>query len=258
MATIYAVVNQKGGVGKTTTAVNVATYMALAGARTLLVDADAQGNATSGLGLDRSAIAKSTYSVLIEGAPVATAVTDTCVPGLSILPASMDLAGAEIELMPRLSRESHLRRALDPIRTEYDVVLIDAPPSLGLLTLNALVAADALLIPIQTEFYALEGMSQLVNTISLVQAHLNTSLEIAMVILTMFDHRTRIAKQVAEEVRSHFKERVAAATIPRNVRLTESPSHGLPIALYDPKSLGAAAYKAVAEEVLEDAKARSR
>jgi len=258
MGTTYAVVNQKGGVGKTTTAVNIAAYTALAGARTLLVDSDAQANATSGVGVDRSSIGLSTYSVLVESASVSSAAVPTCIPGLSLLPATMDLAGADIELMPRISRESFLRRALDPVRSDYDVILIDAPPSLGLLTLNALVAAEALLIPIQTEYYALEGMSQLINTIELVKAHLNPQLEIAKVILTMFDHRTRIARQVAEEVRAHFKELVARTTIPRNVRLTESPSHGQPIALYDPRSLGAAAYKAVAEEVLQHAKARSR
>ena len=258
MGIIYAVVNQKGGVGKTTTAVNLSAYMALAGARTLLVDADPQANATSGLGIDRKALRASTYSVLIENMPVADAIVETCVTNLSLLPASMDLAGADIELMPRISRETYLRRALDAVRPDFDVILIDAPPSLGLLTLNALVAADALLIPIQTEHYALEGTSQLMSTIDLVKAHLNPSIEIARVILTMFDYRTRLSKQVVEEVRAFFKDKVARNVVPRNVRLTEAPSHGLPVALYDPKSLGAAAYKAVAEEVLEDAKTRAR
>lgn len=258
MAIIYAVVNQKGGVGKTTTAVNLSAYLALAGARTLLVDADPQANATSGLGIDRQKLQYSTYSVLIDNIPVAKALVDAAVPGLRLLPATMDLAGADIELMPRISRETFLRRALVSVSADFDIVLIDAPPSLGLLTLNALVAADALLIPIQTEYYALEGMSQLMNTIELVKAHLNPSIEIARVILTMFDYRTRLAKQVVEEVRGFFKERVAKTVVPRNVRLSEAPSHGLPIALYDPKSQGAAAYKAIAEEVLEDAKTRSR
>jgi chromosome partitioning protein len=257
MGTTYAVVNQKGGVGKTTTAVNVGAYLALSGAKTLLVDADPQSNATSGLGVDRRTLTSSTYSVLVDNAPAAGAIVDTPVQGLRLLPANMDLAGADIELMPRISRETVLRRALDPIREDYDVVIIDAPPSLGLLTLNALVAADAVLLPVQTEYYALEGLSQLLQTIDLVKAHLNPSLEIARVILTLYDFRTRLARQVVDEIRGHFKEQVARTIIPRNVRLSEAPSHGLPIALYDPKSQGAAAYKAVAEEVLHDAKTRA-
>lgn len=258
MGTIYAVVNQKGGVGKTTTAVNVAAYLAISGARTLLVDSDPQANTTSGLGIDRKSLERSIYSVLIDGVAVKEALVETQVPGLFLLPATMDLAGAEVELMPRISRETCLRRAMEPVRPEFDIVLIDAPPSLGLLTLNALVAADAVLIPIQTEYYALEGISQLMNTIELVKAHLNPTLEIARVILTMYDYRTRLARQVVEDVQAFFKEMVAETVVPRNVRLSEAPSHGLPIALYDPKSQGAIAYQAVAREVLQDGKARSR
>ncbi len=257
MGTIYAVVNQKGGVGKTTTAVNVSAYMALAGASTLLVDCDPQSNATSGFGIDRQALKASTYHVLIDHRPVREVMVPTAVPGLLLLPATMDLAGADIELMPRISRETFLRRALTDIRAEFDVIVIDAPPSLGLLTLNALVAADAVIIPIQTEYYALEGISQLMNTIDLVKAHLNPSLDIALVVLTMFDYRTRLSKQVVDEVKRFLGDRVARTTVPRNVRLSEAPSHGQPIALYDPKSQGAAAYKALAEEILEDAKTRS-
>jgi chromosome partitioning protein len=258
MGTIYAVVNQKGGVGKTTTSVNISAYMALAGARVLLVDADPQANATSGLGIDRQTVRNTSYSVLIDNMPVSKAMSPTAVANLMILPATADLTGAEIELMPRISRETFLSRALSAVRDEFDVIVIDAPPSLGLLTLNALVAADAVLIPIQTEYYALEGMSQLMNTIELVKAQLNPRLDIALAILTMFDYRTRLSKQVVDEVRGYFSEKVAGTVVPRNVRLSEAPSHGLPIALYDPRSVGANAYKLIAQEVLEDAKARSR
>jgi chromosome partitioning protein len=257
MGIVYAVVNQKGGVGKTTTAVNVAAYLALAGARVLLVDLDPQGNATSGFGVDRNRVAASTYDVLIDGRDVIGAVLPTNVAGLWLLPATLDLAGADLELMPRISRENCLRTALEPARSEYDIVLIDAPPSLGLLTLNALVAADALIIPIQAEFYALEGISQLMKTVELVQRHLNPGLSVAKVILTMVDPRTRLAQQVVDDVRGYFRDRVSPVIIPRNVRLSEAPSHGLPIALYDAKSRGALAYQKIAQEVLRDGKERS-
>lgn len=258
MGTVYAVVNQKGGVGKTTTSVNLATYMALAGAKILLVDLDPQGNATSGLGIDRTTVESSTYDVLIDGKPVEEVALPTGVENLSILSATLDLAGADIELMPKISREGYLRTALLPARETYDYILIDGPPSLGLLTLNALVAADAVLIPIQTEYYALEGISQLLKTIELVQRHLNPSLEIAKVILTMYDERTRLARQVVEDVKKYFREKVSPTIVPRNVRLSESPSHGLPVALYDPRSRGAIAYQTIAKEILDGGKESTR
>ncbi len=258
MGTVYAIVNQKGGVGKTTTSVNLAAYMALAGAKMLLVDLDPQGNATSGMGIDRNSLQTSTYDVLIDGKPVIDAVLPTQINHLSILPATLDLAGADIELMPKLSRENVMRAALAPARDYFDYILIDGPPSLGLLTLNALVASDAVIIPIQTEYYALEGISQLLKTVDLVQRHLNPTLEIEKVILTMYDERTRLARQVVEDVKKFFREKVSPTIIPRNVRLSEAPSHGLPVALYDPRSRGAIAYQTIAKEILDGGKTRTR
>ncbi len=258
MGLVYSIVNQKGGVGKTTTAVNLAAYMALQGAKTLLIDLDPQGNATSGLGIDKNSVKASTYDVLIEGRSVQECLTPTVIPNLSLLPATIDLAGADIELMPRISRENCLRQALEPVRSDFEVVLIDAPPSLGLLTLNALVASDAIIIPIQTEYYALEGISQLLKTIDLVTRHLNPTLTIAKVILTMYDHRTRLANQVVADVREFFHDKVSETIVPRNVRLSEAPSHGLPIAKYDARSRGALAYREIAKEILTDGKARTR
>ena len=258
MARVYAVVNQKGGVGKTTTAVNLATYMAIAGARVLLIDLDPQGNATSGLGIDRTSLKLSTYDVLLDNRPVLETLISTPITNLSLLPSTLDLAGADIELMPKISRESYLRQAIEAVRSQFEVILIDAPPSLGLLTLNALVAADGLIIPIQTEYYALEGISQLLRTIDLVKRQLNPSLSISKVILTMFDNRVRLANQVVAEVRKFFLDTVSPTVIPRNVRLSEAPSHGLPIALYDPKSRGALAYQAIAQEVLNYGKEGTR
>ena len=261
MGIVYAVVNQKGGVGKTTTAVNVATCLALAGRRVLLIDLDPQGNATSGFGVDKNTIGHagnriqiSTYDVLINDVPLADAITPTDIQNLALVPANLDLAGAELELMPRLSRETFLKRALVPVRSDYDFILVDAPPSLGLLTINGLVAADSAIIPIQCEYYALEGVSQLMKMIDLVQRDLNPALEIGLVVLTMYDNRVRLAQQVVAEVKQVFRDKVAHTIVPRNVRLSEAPSHGLPVTLYDPKSRGAVAYREIAQEILKHGK----
>ncbi len=258
MSRVFAVVNQKGGVGKTTTAVNLAAFMALKGTRTLLIDLDPQGNATSGFGIERKSVKKSTYEVLVDSLPIREAILETKVAGLSMLPATIDLAGAEMELMGRISRETCLRKALEEVKDDFEIILIDSPPSLGLLTLNALTAAEAVIIPLQTEFYALEGITQLLQTIELVKKHLNPALEIEKVILTLYDQRTKMARQIVSEVQEYFKGKVASKVVPRNIRLSEAPSHGLPIALYDPKSQGAIAYEHIAEEILKRGKTGTR
>lgn len=257
MGRIIAIANQKGGVGKTTTAVNLSACLALVGEKVLAIDIDPQGNATSGLGIDRKKVSGSIYDVLINDIPVETVVYPTRVEGLSVIPATIDLAGAEIELVPAISRENKLKKALGPLRDEYDFIIIDCPPSLGLLTINALTAADSLLIPIQCEYYALEGLSQLMNTFKLVQNHLNPSLSIEGVLLTMFDGRTNLAIQVVEEVKRFFRGKVYRTIVARNVRLSEAPSHGLPINLYDPKSKGAESYAELAKEVIESVEERA-
>jgi chromosome partitioning protein len=246
---VTACTNQKGGVGKTTTVVNLAAYLALSGTPTLVIDLDPQGNATSGLGVDRRALDRSIYDALIHGLPLADLVLGTRVPGLDLIPSAPALSGAEVELVGLSARESRLAACLDGLGDRYERVLIDCPPSLGLLTVNALTAADGVLIPIQTEYYALEGLSQLVNTIRRVRESLNPRLEIDGVLLTMFDGRTRLSAQVAAEVRRHMDGTVFDTVVPRSVRLSEAPSHGLPIALYDPTSRGAVAYGQLADEV---------
>jgi chromosome partitioning protein len=246
---VTACTNQKGGVGKTTTVVNLAAYLALSGTRTLVIDLDPQGNATSGLGIDRRSLDRSIYDALIDRVPISELVLTTSVPGLELVPAALALSGAEVELVGLPAREHRLSASLADLGQRYDRVLIDCPPSLGLLTVNALTAADGVLIPIQTEYYALEGLSQLVNTIRMVREGLNPRLEIDGVLLTMYDGRTRLAVQVAAEVRRHLEGAVYDTVVPRSVRLSEAPSHGVPIAIYDPDSRGAEAYGRLAAEV---------
>jgi chromosome partitioning protein len=246
---VTACTNQKGGVGKTTTVVNLAAYLALSGTSTLVIDLDPQGNATSGLGVDHKSLDRSVYDALINRVPIGELVVGTSVPGLDLVPAALALSGAEVELVPMSGREHRLSASLAELDHRYDRVLIDCPPSLGLLTVNALTAADGVLIPIQTEYYALEGLSQLVNTIRMVREALNPRLEIDGVLLTMYDGRTRLAVQVAAEVRRHLEGAVYDTVVPRSVRLSEAPSHGVPIAIYDPSSRGAEAYGRLAAEV---------
>ena len=250
MVRVTACTNQKGGVGKTTTVVNLAAYLALSGSPTLVIDIDPQGNATSGLGVDRRSLDRSVYDLLIDGAPVAELVVGTAIDGLDLLPSTPGLSGAEVEMVGLPARERRLAASLAGLNGRYERVFIDCPPSLGLLTVNALTAADGVLIPIQTEYYALEGLSQLVNTIRLIREGLNPRLEIDGVLLTMYDGRTRLSAQVAAEVRRHMNGTVYDTVVPRSVRLSEAPSHGLPVALYDPASRGADAYRALAGEVV--------
>lgn len=251
MGKIIAVFNQKGGVGKTTTNVNLSACIAAKGKKVLVIDIDPQGNTTSGFGIDKNELEVSIYHLLIGEADIEESIIDTNVENLWLIPSSVQLAGAEIELSTVEERETRLKRAIDSIKNEYDYVFIDCPPSLGLLTINSLTAVDSVLIPIQCEYYALEGVSQLMNTIELVRENLNSNLEIQGVLLSMFDGRTNLSIQVVDEVKKYFRGKVYTTLIPRNVRLAEAPSYGLPIIEYDAKSKGAEAYCDFAEEFLD-------
>ncbi|KOP65780.1 sporulation initiation inhibitor Soj [Bacillus sp. FJAT-18019] len=250
MSKIIAIANQKGGVGKTTTSVNLGAGLASLGKRVLLVDIDPQGNTTSGVGINKADVANCIYDIIINEVHPKDAICGTKVDGLDIIPATIQLAGAEIELVPTISREVRLKKSLQLIKPQYDYILIDCPPSLGILTINSLTAADSVIIPIQCEYYALEGLSQLLNTVRLVQKHLNTSLKIEGVLLTMLDARTNLGIQVIEEVKKYFQEKVYRTIIPRNIRLSEAPSHGQSIITYDPRSKGAEVYLELAKEVI--------
>ena len=255
---VIAVANQKGGVGKTTTTVNLGAALAEQGYRVLVIDLDPQGNATTGLGVEARNFEYSMYDVIMRDQPLEDCIEPTSVKNLFVAPATIDLAGIEIELVPAFSRELRLKRAIDTVVEDFDFVLIDCPPSLGLITVNGLAAADEVLVPIQCEYYALEGLSQLLRNVNLVSSNLNENLEVRTIVLTMFDSRTRLSVDVANEVRAHFGERVCRIVIPRTVRLSEAPSFGQPITVFDPASRGAVAYRELAKEVSNDAPQRTR
>lgn len=257
MGRVIAVANQKGGVGKTTTAVNLSTSLAKKGKKVILIDGDPQGNATSGLGVEKD-LDNSIYDVLVNEVDIKTTLQDTCVKTLKVCPSNMDLAGAEVELVSQMSREFRLKEKIDPIKDEFDYIIIDCPPSLGLITLNSFTAADSVLIPVQCEYYALEGLGQLLNTINLVKKHLNKNLEIEGAVLTMYDMRTNLSNQVVKEVKRYFDDKVYKTVIPRNIKLSEAPSFGMPIGLYDPKSKGARAYEKLAKEVMKANEERNK
>lgn len=251
MGKIISIANQKGGVGKTTTTVNLATILAKKGKKVLLIDADPQGNATSGLGLDKD-LEPSTYDILVNDTSLENAMQKTIVKNLKICPANMDLAGAEVELVSMMSREQRLKEKVDEIKESFDYILIDCPPSLGLITLNAFTASNSVLIPVQCEYFALEGLGQLLNTINLVKKHLNKEIKIEGALLTMYDIRTNLSNQVVKEVKKYFENKVYKTVIPRNVRLSEAPSYGMPITEYDPRSKGAKSYIKFAKEFLKN------
>ncbi len=253
MGKVISVANQKGGVGKTTTAINLAACIALKGYKTLVIDSDPQGNASSGLGINRDRLKYCIYDLIINEVPIKEVVCSTRVRNLDIIPATIQLAGAEVELASRDNRENYLKESIQPIKDEYDWIFIDCPPSLGILTLNALNASRSVIIPLQCEYYALEGLSQLINTISLVKKRMNRDLSIEGIVFTMFDARTNLSIQVVDQVKTHFKRQVYRTIIPRNVRLSEAPSHGKPIVVYDPRSKGAEVYQDLAVEVLKRA-----
>lgn len=259
MGKVISIANQKGGVGKTTTAVNLSTVLAKKGKKVLMIDTDPQGNATSGLGIDKN-VNFSVYDVIINDVEIENTVQQTMVKNLEVCPSNINLAGAEVELVAMISREHRLKEKIDNQKDKYDYIIIDCPPSLGLITLNAFTASDSVLIPVQCEYYALEGLGQLLNTINLVKKHLNKDLEIEGALLTMFDIRTNLSNQVVKEVNKYFENKVYKTVIPRNVRLSEAPSYGMPISVYDPKSKGAKSYDKFVKEFLkkneEEQKAR--
>jgi len=247
---VISIANQKGGVGKTTTSINISTILAKKGKKVLLIDADPQGNATSGIGIEKKTD-KSIYDVIIEETKIEEVVLETQIKNLKICPSNINLAGAEVELVSMISREYRLKERLEENKENYDYIIIDCPPSLGLITLNAFTASDSVLIPVQCEYYALEGLEQLMNTVNLVKKHLNKELELEGAVLTMYDARTNLSNQVVKEVKNYFEDKVYKTVIPRNVRLSEAPSFGMPISIYDPKSKGAKCYEKLVKEVLK-------
>lgn len=250
MGKIITICNQKGGVGKTTSAINIAAFLAVAGKKVMLVDLDPQANATSGIGINKHDIKKSTYHVLLEEIDIQSVLQPTAIPNLVLAPSNLDLTGAEVELVGSLGREYRLKRALEKVKADFDFIIIDSPPSLGLLTINGLCAADSVIVPVQCEYYALEGLTQLNNTLKLVKDNINQSLIIEGVLLTMADYRTNLTREVIQEARNYFKDKVYQTVIPRNIRLTEAPSFGKPIYLYDKDSLGSQKYEELCREIL--------